>query len=222
MLVTAGWGVLAFSVGSTSPPTQHVRINDRTWHHVALVVGPESAKPPRASLYVDGRLACSAEAGAETASDFSLGAITGKGSAGAFFDDFRLYRRALGAEELGTLATPRPAQSPVLITAHGGHHDAGDYNPRSHLDVAQTLMDAYEMAPRKFYDGQLNIPEKGNGVPDILDEAHWALRLWLDLQDADGGVYHGTESAGDPNFVETVELDHLGDYAYAKDAAASY
>ena len=109
MLVTAGWGVLAFSVGSTSPPTQHVRINDRTWHHVALVVGPESAKPPRASLYVNGRLACSAEAGAETASDFSLGAITGKGSAGAFFDDFRLYRRALGAEELGTLATPRPA-----------------------------------------------------------------------------------------------------------------
>jgi hypothetical protein len=222
MIVTAGWGVLAFSVGSTSPPTQHVRINDGTWRHVALVVGPESAKPPRASLYVDGRLACSAEAGAGTAADFSLGTITAKGSGGAYFDDFRLYRRALGSEELGVLATPRPARSPVLISAYGGHHDAGDYNPRSHLDVAQTLMDAYEMAPRKFYDGQLNIPEKNNGVPDILDEAHWALRLWLDLQDQDGGVYHGSESAGDPNFVETVELDHRGDYAYAKDAAASY
>ncbi|MGA2034135.1 MAG: glycoside hydrolase family 9 protein [Thermoguttaceae bacterium] len=222
MSVTAGWGVLSFSVGSTSPATQHVRINDGAWHHVALVVGPASAKPPRASLYVDGRLACSAEAGAQTAGDFSLGTITGKGSANAFFDDFRLYRRALEAEELAVLATPRPAQLPVLISAFGGHHDAGDYNPRSHLDVAQTLMDAYEMAPRKFYDGQLNIPEKGNGVPDILDEAHWALRLWLDLQDKDGGVYHGTESAGDPNFVETVELDHIGDYAYAKDAAASY
>ena len=120
MIVTAGWGVLAFSVGSTSPPTQHVRINDRTWHHVALVVGPESEKPPRASLYVNGRLACSAEAGAETAADFSLGTITGKGSAGALFDHFRLYRRALGAEELGVLATPRPAQSPVLITATVG------------------------------------------------------------------------------------------------------
>jgi hypothetical protein len=222
MSVTAGWGVLSFSVGSASPSTQHARINDGAWHHVALVVGPESEKPPQASLYVDGRRACSAEAGAGTAADFSLGAITGKGSAGAFFDDFRLYRRALGAEELGVLATPRPARLPVVISAYGGHHDAGDYNPRSHLDVAQTLMDAYEMAPRKFYDGQLNIPEKGNAVPDILDEAHWALRLWLDLQDADGGVYHGTESAGDPNFIETVELDHLGDYAYAKDAAASY
>jgi hypothetical protein len=222
MIVTAGWGVLSFSVGSTSQPTQHVRINDGTWHHVALVVGPESEKRPRASLYVDGRLACMAEAGAETAADFSLGTITGKGSSNAFFDDFRLYRRALCAEELGVLATPRPAQLPVVISAYGGHHDAGDYNPRSHLDVAQTLMDAYEMAPRKFYDGQLNIPEKGNAIPDILDEAHWALRLWLDLQDKDGGVYHGTESAGDPNFIETVDLDRVGDYAYAKDAAASY
>ena len=72
------------------------------------------------------------------------------------------------------LATPRPAEAPAVIAAYGGHHDAGDYNPRSHLDVAQTLMDAYEMAPQKFYDGQLNIPEKGNGIPDILDKAHWA------------------------------------------------
>ena len=78
------------------------------------------------------------------------------------------------------------------------------------------------MAPRKFYDGQLNIPENHNGLPDILDEAFWALRLWVGLQDADGGVYHGTESAGDPNFIETVELDPTGDYAYAKDEAASF
>lgn len=110
----------------------------------------------------------------------------------------------------------------MIIAAHGGHHDAGDYNPRSHLDVAQTLMDAYEIAPQKFYDGQLNIPEKGNGIPDIVDEAAWALRLWHDLQDEDGGVHNGTESAGDPNFIETVELDPKGDYAYAKDAAGSF
>jgi hypothetical protein len=222
MIVTATWGVLGFSVGSTSPTTQHVRINDRTWHHVALVVTSESARPRQSSLFVDGRLSCSAYAGAETAGDFSLGRITGKGSGNAFFDDVRLYRRALPVEELAILATPRRDWSPVVISAYGGHHDAGDYNPRSHLDVAQNLMDAYEMAPRKFYDGQLDIPENGNSIPDILDEAHWALRLWLDLQDADGGVYHGTESAGDPNFVETVELDHQGDYAYAKDATASY
>lgn len=110
-----------------------------------------------------------------------------------------------------------------VLDAFGGHHDAGDYNPRAHLDVAQTLMDAYEMAPRKFYDGQLNIPEKGNGIPDIVDEALWSLRVWIGLQDSDGGVFDGTESAGDPNFIETVELDtRVGDYAFAKDAEGSF
>jgi endoglucanase len=109
-----------------------------------------------------------------------------------------------------------------LIEAFGGHHDAGDYNPRSHIDVAQVLMDAYEMAPAKFTDGQLDIPEAGNGIPDIIDEADWALRLWTMLQDEDGGVPHGTESNGDPNFIQTAELDPLGDYAYAKDAEASF
>ena len=132
------------------------------------------------------------------------------------------HDKALSPAEIGCLATPRPGEVPITLAAYGGHHDAGDYNPRSHLDVAQTLMDAYEMAPRKFHDGQLDIPERHNGIPDILDEALWALRLWVGLQDADGGVYHGTESAGDPNFIETVELDPTGDYAYAKDEAASY
>jgi endoglucanase len=82
-------------------------------------------------------------------------------------------------------------------------------------------MDAYEIAPRKFFDGQLDIPEKANGIPDILDEAAWAMQLWMGLQDKDGGVFDGTESDGDPNFIQTVELDPRGDYAYAKDACGS-
>jgi endoglucanase len=114
----------------------------------------------------------------------------------------------------------RQANGP--IHAFGGHHDAGDYNPRSHYEVAQTLMDAYEIAPRKFYDGQLNIPENHNDIPDILDEAHWAMQLWMGLQDADGGVFNGTESDGDPNLIQTVELDPRGDFAYAKDAVGSF
>lgn len=108
---------------------------------------------------------------------------------------------------------------PVVLPASGGHHDAGDYNPRSHIDVAQTLLTAYELFPKKFFDGQLNIPEKANGIPDIVDEALWALRLWDGLYDPEtGAVYNGTESQGDPNFIQTVELDDKGDYAWAPDA----
>ena len=116
---------------------------------------------------------------------------------------------------------PEHVEGTNLIEAFGGHHDAGDYNPRSHIDVAQILMDAYEVAPQKFYDGQLNLPESGNGIPDILDEVLWALRPWLNLQQADGGVHNGIESNGDPNFIQSVELDVLGEYAFAKDAAGS-
>lgn len=29
----------------------------------------------------------------------------------------------------------------------------------------------FEMFPAKFSDGQLNLPESGNGIPDVLDEA---------------------------------------------------
>ena len=110
------------------------------------------------------------------------------------------------------------------LAASGGHHDAGDYNPRSHLDVARTLLDAFDAAPAKFADGQMPVPpdERANGIPDVVDEALWALRLWTGLQDADGGVRGGTESAGDPNFFQTVELDDKGDYAFAKDSASSY
>ncbi len=112
--------------------------------------------------------------------------------------------------------------NPRVLQAVGGHHDAGDYNPRSHIDVAQRLFWAYELAPEKFYDGQLNIPEAGNGVPDIIDEALWAVRLWEGLQDEDGGVFDGTESRGDPSLTQTVELDTQGDYAFAKDARGSF
>ena len=121
-----------------------------------------------------------------------------------------------------TIENPQRQSIPKRIAASGGHHDAGDYNPRSHIDVAQNLMDAYELAPQKFFDGQLDIPENDNGIPDILDEALWALKLWLGLQDKDGGVFHGTESDGDPNFIQTVELDPKGDFAWAKDCKASF
>ena len=122
--------------------------------------------------------------------------------------------------DLPNLAEP----GAVKLPAKGGLHDAGDYNPRSHLDVAQALLDAYDAAPRKFRDGQMPVPpnERGNGIPDVVDEALWELRLWVGLQDADGGVRGGTESNGDPNFFQTVELDTLGDYAFAKSAKASF
>lgn len=111
---------------------------------------------------------------------------------------------------------------PMVLLASGGHHDAGDYNPRSHLDVAQAILYLCELKPSAFTDSQLEVPERGNGIPDVLDEALWQLKLWKGLQQEDGSVRHGTESRADPNFCQTVELDDLGDYAWAKSVLRSY
>ncbi len=71
----------------------------------------------------------------------------------------------------------------------GGWHDAADWDRNLyHYSCIFDLLNAYEAAPAKFADGQLHIPESGNGVPDILDEAEFGLRVWRHSQDARGGV----------------------------------
>ncbi len=72
---------------------------------------------------------------------------------------------------------------------HGGWHDAGDYNkyvPFT-LDVVIPLLMAYEFNPSVFGDNW-NIPESGNGIPDILDEVRWECDWLLRMQLPDGSV----------------------------------
>ena len=200
------------------------RFADDTWHCWTFAMGRDSGGDGwTLNVYRDGVLVRTGTApkNFSPGNDFTLGAITNKGAEGCYFDELRIYNRVLGEDEIAKLSERIDALVPKLIQASGGHHDAGDYNPRSHIDVAQVLMDAYEIAPKKFYDGQLNIPEKNNGIPDILDEALWALKLWIGLQDEDGGVYNGTESDGDPNFFQTVDRDPKGDFAFVKDSSGS-
>ncbi len=81
--------------------------------------------------------------------------------------------------------SPQGAQRDVS----GGWHDAGDdtkYVPFLPT-VMSDLMTAYELNPRAFGDNT-NIPESGNGVPDILDEVKWELDWLLKMQNPDGSV----------------------------------
>ncbi len=74
----------------------------------------------------------------------------------------------------------------------GGWHDAGNFDMYipSTAPSAQTLLMAYEWAPERFDDRAANIPESGNGIPDILDETRWGLVWILSLQQPDGGFRH--------------------------------
>jgi len=74
----------------------------------------------------------------------------------------------------------------------GWYHDAGDWDGYvHHTDVPYALLACYEMAPQNFRDHQLNIPESGNGIPDILDEAGWLIQYFRRNLQPDGGVAGG-------------------------------
>lgn len=97
------------------------------------------------------------------------------------------------------------------IDVSGGWHDAGDYGRYtvSGVKAVADILLAYEKYPDAFGD-DLNIPESGNGTPDVLDEAKYELEWLLKMQASDGGVYHKVTCA---NFPETVmpeeETDEL-------------
>ena len=78
--------------------------------------------------------------------------------------------------------------------ASGGWHDAGDYGRyvAPGVQAAYDLLLIYEDFPETIGNADdLHIPESGNGVPDILDEARYELEWILKMQDEEtGGVYH--------------------------------
>ncbi|GMV39431.1 MAG: hypothetical protein AMXMBFR64_11470 [Myxococcales bacterium] len=91
-----------------------------------------------------------------------------------------------GGEKVGT-----------KIDASGGWHDAGDFGKYMPTGVAAVwyLLEGYELNPSKFVDGAWNIPESGNGVPDVLDEARYQIDWMLKIMRSDGAFPHKVTAA---------------------------
>jgi len=84
----------------------------------------------------------------------------------------------------------------------GGWFDAGDYNKYVTFTY-QTLHDllyAYEESPDVFGDNW-NIPESGNGIPDLIDEIKWELDWMIKMTNPDGSVQI---KMGSQNYSENV------------------
>jgi endoglucanase len=96
----------------------------------------------------------------------------------------------------------RPAGT--RLSAPRGWYDAGDYNKyvvNSGIST-YTLLLLAEQFPRYAESLHTNIPESGNGLPDVLNEALWNVRWMLAMQDpTDGGVYHKLTNAAFDAFV---------------------
>lgn len=123
-----------------------------------------------------------------------------------------------GADERGT----NWSGCSYKLDVTGGWYDAGDhgkYLVNGGISL-WTLLNAYERRPKAFPDGSLRIPESGNGVSDLLDEARWEMEFLLRMQIPDGaratvpsgplGAPKPGRPAWEPSFPPFAEIDAGG------------
>jgi hypothetical protein len=141
-----------------------------------------------------------------------------------------------GTNFLGPLqdAQCRLVSQPTAATEkdlRGGWFDAGDYNKYVNFTLApiSDLLFAYQQNPSIWPD-DWDLPESGNGVPDLLDEVKWELDWLLRMQNANGSVLSKTgvsrfQSASPPSAEKsqvfygaestTATLTAAGHFAHA-------
>jgi hypothetical protein len=107
----------------------------------------------------------------------------------------------------------------------GGWYDAGDYNKYTSwtADYVMGMMYAYLENPTAWTD-DYNIPESGNGIPDLLDEAKWGADHLLRLQNEDGGVLSvvGLSHASPPSSAKGQSLYGPASTSATLNSAAAY
>jgi endoglucanase len=123
--------------------------------------------------------------------------------------------------DFATLAERRGDQ--VLDQAWGGHFDAGDWDRRiNHLWFARTAAQLVMNFPDAMASSDFNIPESGDQVPDLLDEALWSVDLYRRMQTADGAIRGGIEATEHPPPHSASWVDDLAVIAYEPDPFSTY
>jgi endoglucanase len=111
----------------------------------------------------------------------------------------------------------------LVAEAWGGTMDAGDWDRRiNHLFTPRHYLELVELYPDYFKNMCLNIPESGNDLPDVVDEALFGLDIYRRMQMPDGGIRGGVESSEHPVEGSTSWQEPLTVLAYAPDHWSSY
>lgn len=111
----------------------------------------------------------------------------------------------------------------TVISSPRGWYDAGDYNKyivNSGITTYTMLLACTQYA-KVTEKVNLNIPESGNSIPDLVDETLYNLRWMLTMQDPnDGGVYHKLTTLNFEAFIMPDQCKQQR-YVVAKGTAAT-
>jgi endoglucanase len=133
-----------------------------------------------------------------------------------------VYKRAAGHPDNQCIFHPSTGKNGGTLSSPGGWYDAGDYGKyvvNAAVSAGQMLQLA-EMEPEAMRGDALNIPESGNGIPDLLDEIRYELNWLSTMQDADGGVFHKLTALNFAPFIIPADYD-LDRYIIGKGTAAT-
>jgi hypothetical protein len=131
---------------------------------------------------------------------------------------------------------PYVNQGPLDVS--GGHHDAGDYSKYTinSASLIGYLMFAADSLPGVAALDNLGLPESGDGISDVMQEAKWEADFLAKMQDKDGGFYflvypqtreyegNVTPDHGDPQLVwpKTTSVTAASVAALAKCASSPW
>ena len=105
-------------------------------------------------------------------------------------------------------------EASVKMDVSGGWH-VDETSLRDVADGCSTinhLLLAYELYPEGFGD-DLNIPESGNQIPDLLDEVKYEVDWLLKMQDSRSGAVYSSVSSADSGglgyvlYIDSVTMD---------------
>ncbi|MDR1556413.1 MAG: glycoside hydrolase family 9 protein [Tannerellaceae bacterium] len=109
--------------------------------------------------------------------------------------------------------------SPINTKATGGHSDALDWDRHlGHVSIIYDMLLPYYVTKGNLPDDDCGIPESGNGIPDILDEARNEVDFWLSLRDGEG-YSHGLTNPNRENELYQAGTTVIAAWANAANAA---
>ena len=123
---------------------------------------------------------------------------------------------ALDEAHAGRFAHPVCHDAPATVygtdeqrDVSGGWHDAGDYG-RYVVSGAKAVAELLMAHEQRGFTDDMGIPESGDGLDDLMQEAKYELDWMLKMQDESGGVHHKVTCRNFPAFVAPeAETDEL-------------